>query len=287
MSDKTPEYVDTKLSELDYERYKKMVEMSEITKRMERTTVNRKRYENNDSLQAKSRVEACDRDIASSQNKNNIKQVEVEYLEKKMQHYEDEYVRRGRWTRAFFVANGNGHVHRSRSCSTCYPTTRFQWLTAYSGKTENDVVEDAGDRACTVCYSSAPVETLNRPSRINDPEREAIKAAKAAAKAAKEADAAQKAISNPDGTQLKMNYGGTIRTEHTAEIETVDRLATYEKLKNRSPDSINPEYVKGVKKDYESGLAALAHKHGTTVEDEFIRLAPKVTKKLKAWRRAS
>lgn len=102
-----------------------------------------------------------------------------------------EFNRRGGWTRAFLVNNTNGHVHRSMDCSTCFPTTQYFWVTEYSGGTEESVVEDAGERACTVCYPSAPVEVLSRPTKIfSDDERAAQKAReeKAAAKAARDAE---------------------------------------------------------------------------------------------------
>jgi hypothetical protein len=92
------------------------------------------------------------------------------------------------WTRAFLVINNNGHVHSSLDCSTCFPTTRYQWLIQYSNDDEKTIVEDAGQDACTICYPSAPAETLNRPSRIVT----ADKIAKAQAKAEREAKKAER-----------------------------------------------------------------------------------------------
>ena len=92
------------------------------------------------------------------------------------------------WTRAFLVVNNNGHVHSSLHCSTCFPTTRYQWLIQYSNDDEATIVDDAGQDACTVCYPSAPAETLNRPSRIVT----ADKIAKAQAKAEREAKKAER-----------------------------------------------------------------------------------------------
>jgi hypothetical protein len=92
------------------------------------------------------------------------------------------------WTRAFLVVNNNGHVHSSLNCSTCFPTTRYQWLIQYSNDDEATIVDDAGQDACTICYPSAPAETLNRPSRIVT----ADKIAKAQAKAEREAKKAER-----------------------------------------------------------------------------------------------
>jgi hypothetical protein len=104
---------------------------------------------------------------------------------------EEEYVRRGRWNRAFLVTNVGGHVHRSMNCSTCFITTRYHWVVEFSAKSEAEIVEAAGERACTVCYPSAPVEVLSRPTQMFTPtevekqkarvEREAKAAAKKAA----------------------------------------------------------------------------------------------------------
>ena len=60
------------------------------------------------------------------------------------------------WTRAFVVPEG--HVHSSMNCSTCRATTEFGWVTSMSGKTEAEIIEAAGSRACTVCYPNAPVD---------------------------------------------------------------------------------------------------------------------------------
>jgi hypothetical protein len=92
------------------------------------------------------------------------------------------------WTRAFLVINSNGHVHSSLDCSTCFSTTRYNWLVQYSNDDENTIVEDAGQDACTVCYPSAPAEVLNRPSRIVT----ADKIAKAEAKAERDAKKAER-----------------------------------------------------------------------------------------------
>lgn len=78
---------------------------------------------------------------------------------------------RRRWTRAYLcVSNGTGHVHSSTNCSTCHRTTRFNWRTEMSGLDEAEIVERSGERACTVCYPSAPVETRTRPTQVFSPE---------------------------------------------------------------------------------------------------------------------
>jgi hypothetical protein len=109
---------------------------------------------------------------------------------------EAEYVARGRWTRAYLVDNSNGHVHNTTGCGTCFPTTTFAWMTEYSGKDEAEIVEAAGERACTVCYPSAPVEALARPTRMFTKDEIAAQERREAL-AAKKAQAAKDAVIDP------------------------------------------------------------------------------------------
>lgn len=111
--------------------------------------------------------------------------------------FQAEWARRGGWTRAYLVTNTGGHVHRSTECSTCYPTTRFEWLLDCSGMDEAEIVELAGERACTVCYSSAPVDTLRRPTKLFG-EAEKARQAEQAERAAKKAKAATETVTVPD-----------------------------------------------------------------------------------------
>lgn len=115
---------------------------------------------------------------------------QVDTLWMSVQPYDEEYVARGRWTRAYLVDNSNGHVHSSMHCSSCFPTTRFHWLVEMADHTEAEIVEKAGERACTVCYPSAPVEVLSRPTQFFTPDEQAkarAREVREAARAAKEA----------------------------------------------------------------------------------------------------
>lgn len=72
-----------------------------------------------------------------------------------------------RWPRFFLVLNTGGHIHRSMSCNTTFPTTQWSWLPSLSGLTEDAAVADQGPRLCSVCYPSAPVEwTLGLPKAL-------------------------------------------------------------------------------------------------------------------------
>ena len=102
-----------------------------------------------------------------------------------------EFERRGGWTRTYLVEGG--HLHTSTACSTTYPTTRFYFMADLSGMTEAEIVEAAGERACTVCFPSAPVDVLKRKSTLRTPGEKAADEARAE-KAAKREAAAQAAI---------------------------------------------------------------------------------------------
>lgn len=252
-----------------------------------------------ESYYAKSMQESLDRQTA-------IKEgllTEIRGLDAKMSVGEEEYARRGRWTRAFLVSNANGHVHRNMECSSCFPTTRYTWLTEYSGGTEEKIVNDAGKQACTVCYPSAPVDVLSRPSKIEAPDKKAAREErerKAAEKAAKEAVTG---ITTKDGEPLTIIHWGrkqVLKTERTADIEGVkyiyEGMAREEMVKLHGPPpppKENPtdweiktqerrerELVEE-KENIEIILEALAYKRLSNVETQREILTEKAKKKIK------
>lgn len=150
-------------------------------------------------------------------------EAEIARLQAERKALADEFTRRGGWTRAFAVPGG--HVHQSTACSSCYPTTAFAWLPQVSGLDEAEIVDLAGERACTVCYPSAPVDVLKKASRLfsaAEAKDADEKAALAAERAEKAAAKAAKAIVDVDGRPLRGKYGCVVASERTAEIEAVD-----------------------------------------------------------------
>jgi hypothetical protein len=142
--------------------------------------------------------------------------VQLFELEVHVEPLNDEFVRRGGWTRAFLVNNSNGHVHRSMACSTCFPTTQYVWMVAYSGQNEAEIVADAGQRACTICYPTAPAETLSRPTKMFTPDEVAAQQEREN-RAAKKVAAASAAVLDIDGTVLfKTVRGATNQIASTA-----------------------------------------------------------------------
>lgn len=122
-----------------------------------------------------------------------------------------EYVRRGCWTRAYLVRNNGGHVHTSTGCDTCFASTDFGWMTQDSGKDTDEIVEEWGESACTVCHPTAPTNPrFAEPSRQSQQaiaDRQAEKDAKADAKAAKKIVQAQRErIAYAVDTLISINF---------------------------------------------------------------------------------
>lgn len=193
---------------------------------------------------------------------------------------EAEYESRGTWTRAYVVPAG--HVHASYWCHTLFVRTQRYLAAPVSGFDEAQVVEAAGERACTVCYPSAPVDVLKRKTRLFTPDEEQAereRAERAAVKAEKDALKAARAISNPDGTPLKID-GWVLESERTAQTRYVD-LASYVQACDRGY-AYRGSY-KESKEGAETILTALAHKRDTTVDEQRAALAAKVAKKAKGY----
>lgn len=176
------------------------------------------------------------------------------------------------WTRAFLVLNSNGHIHSSFDCSTCFPTTRYEWLTQYSADPESEIVALAGETACTVCYPSAPAEILNRPATIQSKaraEKEKAATARAEAKAAREA---KKKASAPtaSGEYLRVPSrwaGGRdeeIKTERTAITywNECQRGIEWERECGRSDKSADKITAQGIIEQ------ALAGKHNVSASEK-------------------
>lgn len=128
-------------------------------------------------------------------------------LREEMAPLNAEYRRRP-WTRAFLaVTNSQGHVHSSMECSTCNKgesRTRFSWMVEWSGADEATIVADAGERACTVCYPSAPAEVLNRPTKMFSEDEKAKQRAREEREAKRnEREAAKITLTVPE---TKRNY---------------------------------------------------------------------------------
>lgn len=120
-------------------------------------------------------VEACERMAAEGGHRASYLdtweqgQAGLRALEEEIGRLNEEFERRGGWSRFYLVTNPGGHIHSSMNCSTCnkytsrgQSQTRFAWVTDLSGHSEEEAVEAQGAILCTVCFPSAPVEWTNK-----------------------------------------------------------------------------------------------------------------------------
>lgn len=126
-----------------------------------------------------------------------------------------EFLRRDGWTRWYLVPGG--HLHYDTAAWRCsrIPTTEHYWMTEFSGRTEAEMIELAGDRVCTTCFPDAPVNPRPATARFMTP-GEAERAAHT--EAGKRERAAKKAaqITAPDGSELRTADDDLIKTEVAA-----------------------------------------------------------------------
>jgi hypothetical protein len=213
--------------------------------------------------------------------------------------YEAEFYRRGGWNRVFLATSNQGHAHNGTECSTCHHgeyRTGFAWLIRYSGATEAEIVADAGERACTTCYPSAPVNAKGTKMFTPD-EEEAAKARqeREAAKVERARQADVKGITTPEGLPLDIGRNGykdIAKTVRTAEIAATDAL--YELIREQQ-HSVDPEwawYYEGGRRVTEKEQAsygqlawwiirAIAAKKGLTFEEVFQIHEKKAQAKIK------
>ena len=122
------------------------------------------------------------------------------------------------------------------------------------------------------CFSSAPVDVLKRPSKLEGPAQAAAREAaaeRAAEKAARDAKKAEKAITNPDGSPLKGKWG-VIKATVTAWNELVDDIFTHRAYNYSLNTTANAAIV-----------AALAAKLGQTEAEILATVETKVAAKAK------
>jgi hypothetical protein len=186
--------------------------------------------------------------------------------------FEAEFARRGGWTRAFLVLNTNGHIHSSRACSTCFLTTRYGWLPQVSGFDEAEIVAQAGQDACTVCYPTAPVEKRIARTLLHSSEvaAQAARDERAAAKAARDVVKAAKALEidlRPFGVD---GYVGRIHTLAAAKSYLTD-AAEYEGW-----GRTHPYYPAAA---VQAVAEAVAAKVGTTPAEETAAAAKRAAKR--------
>lgn len=207
--------------------------------------------------------------------RDTLAQIGVEFRELNAVYLEEQ------WNRAFLVKNSNGHVHSTQDCSTCFESTSFAWLTEFSGADEAEIVEAAGETACTVCYPSAPAEVLNRPTTIVTAEKAAKEAAKAEREAKRAEREAKRKANAPTASGESLWVPSDWREGRTEEIKT-ERTAVSEWYSAEDMKSHHPEDAAWCAR-YQARQdvieEALAEKHGVSVEEKRAELLAKYAKR--------
>lgn len=275
----SPVDIDTVLAELHYEVFKAMAHKDSAEQEAGRYQARLDRLTDFErGLYAKQYQSRIDRALERAEEAQRA----IDDARERTQPYEAEFRARGGWTRAFLVSGG--HVHRSMSCSTCFPTTQYAWMTDYSGKSEDEIVEAAGERACTVCYPSAPVDTLRRPSKMLTPDEVAAAEAKKQRESAREAKRAEqeaKAITSPDGSELRDGINMPVRTVVAAERALVESLSDYVIAVERRRRDVHPDWQSQQEQVRDRLVAALAHKRGVSAEQVLAEAMERAQKKFK------
>lgn len=205
----------------------------------------------------------------------------------------EEYKRRP-WTRAFLVTDG--HVHRSTECSTCFDTTKFTWLVDLSGSDEAKIVELAGERACTVCYPTAPtLRSFEKASPLfteEEAERNRQREQRAAEKVERQVQKIAKGLT-VDGSEFECQWtetngrrwDGATRTYvdgpvvHTERFKT-EKAAVQWVVQERSWGQEGPRTAEK-RPAFDAIYQAVATKHGKTVEEVVAEVDAKVVAKRK------
>lgn len=259
----TPIEIDTALAELYDKQYQLRLTLARTEQEVRFAE---KYYPNNEARKVNAEKRVADVKVALATLGGEIAEIEKLYTG---------------WSRAFLVHNANGHVHASMNCSTCFPTTQYIWLPNLSGEDKMKIAELAGESACSVCYPDAPSEYFLRKSQLEDPKKVQAREEREAKKQAREAKALATGITNPDGTPLTIKerkYRETIKTERTAQIWAVDNL--YWMGQYADKDWLVAE-LEERKQNHEIVLAALAHKRGTSVEEQRTLIESKSATKFK------
>ena len=221
--------------------------------------------------------------------------LEVSEVMKKIRVLEGKY---SGWSRAYLVSNSNGHIHSSTNCSTCFPTTRYVWITQLSGQDNLEIAGLAGEKACSVCYPDAPSEYFMRKCQIEDPAIVKARAERESARAEREAKRVAKGIVNPDGTELKVRvygtYKETIKTERTAQIWAVDEACLIIQIEEGGEYQHRVSELPDKKAELESVIVALAFKRKVEVEvvraeirNKALAKIAKIRKETEKWYQAN
>lgn len=134
------------------------------------------------------------------------------------------------WNRAWIVSGG--HVHKvERGCPGFKANTTAHLLPQCSALTEDEIVDLAGERACTHCFPSAPVDKLAQPSKLfaldeaEKAERKAERLTKAQEREDKKVVVVYPERRNREGyLYTPKETFGTVRSARTEALQTYEWL---------------------------------------------------------------
>ncbi|APX31867.1 hypothetical protein BH708_03055 [Brachybacterium sp. P6-10-X1] len=207
-----------------------------------------------------------------------VDQEKAEHAREQVDDLEEAFRIRGGWNRAFLVANANGHVHSSTNCSSCRPTTQYAWMTDYSGADEKAIVADAGYRACTACYPTAPVgDQRSLPTKMLTDEEKQDEASREKERAARSEKKAKAAANAPTSTGEPLmvadgmsRHPETLKTERTARSWAIDGVleeASFVAYREQFDDASTDFPGSTVNRSSRDVIVeSLADKHGTDAD---------------------
>jgi len=258
LSTQTPVEIDTELARLVGIEYDAIFRLSYLTNRVERLLEDSKllherhpdRYGPDFRFHGLDEAEA---EVAAYTRKRDAARAAAAPLH-------EEYARRP-WSRFYLVTNGNGHVHSTRGCSTCFPTTQYSWVFTLSGATEEEAVKEYGETMCTVCFPSAPASKFWGEGRVGREAREA-KEARKAERDTKRAEKLAKAVLHPVKGWVLYNTERSAYEDLARELRDVDYW-------NEQTDREDAPRIRSSHADRADLVAlALATKHASNVDDE-------------------
>lgn len=221
----------------------------------------------------------------------------LQKLKEEVADINDKFERAGGWNRAWITSGVGAHVHKSQDCSTCNKMgklTDFGLVADFSKHDEDEIVEAAGYRACTVCYPSAPVGATasSHPTKMFTADEVEKKKAREE-REAKRAAANQKKLAGAltaDGSPFEINY--TVKTsqweggkfKENIEVERAESFKT-EKAAVMWYTERYTYHTRGNKMDEIEATRdierAIAEKHGKSIEEVREELEKKVNAKRK------
>lgn len=183
------------------------------------------------------------------------------------------------WSRFYLTQNSNGHLHRSQSCSTLYPTTVLAFIPDVSGFSNDEIIDAVGTTACDICFPN--MKNQAPKIRLELPDKKAARLEREQAKAERDAKKNAKAIMGRDGNPVRTKGDGLIKTESEAQRIAVQHLAQFKAIDAGKYSVNNDTIIPERKHDVVVLVDALAYKRGTELQTQLVELDKKAEAKFK------